>query len=184
MLLSSSNRKYQPYTQLSYFSVVVHLRCLLHHILLLIVYIYFGKTGILFSLSLCSLWWVKIVGYVLARWSCSFVCILHHVIIIIVQTYLKTLNLKMPVRYILSSVRVRLSIFSQLSIIRYMYGAVCFMFTHFPCDDWDNIHFVLLSSSNRKYGLWSIGHETMVCAVCLSIFFWIETSAVNIYKTQ
>ena len=37
MLLSSSNRKYQLYP-LSYFSVVVCLRCLLHHILLLIAY--------------------------------------------------------------------------------------------------------------------------------------------------
>ena len=49
---------------------------------------------------------------------------------------------KMPVRYILSSVWVKLSIFSQ--------------FTHFPCDDWENIHFVLLSSSNRKDELLSI----------------------------
>ena len=36
MLLSSSNRKYPPFSLLSYFSVVVCLRCLLHHILLLI----------------------------------------------------------------------------------------------------------------------------------------------------
>ena len=34
-------------------------------------------------------------------------------------------------------------------------GYVCFQFTHFPCDDWENIYlyFVLLSSSNRKYEL-------------------------------
>ena len=38
MLLSSSNRKYQPYPLLSYFSVPVCLRCLLHHILSLIAY--------------------------------------------------------------------------------------------------------------------------------------------------
>ena len=52
-----------------------------------------GKTGILFSLLLYSLWWVQIFGYVLACRSCSFVCTLHHLIIIIVQTYLRTLNL-------------------------------------------------------------------------------------------
>ena len=40
MLLSSSNRKYPPFPLLSYFSVVVCLRCLLHHILLLIAYIF------------------------------------------------------------------------------------------------------------------------------------------------
>ena len=40
----------------------------------------------LFSLVLCSLWWVQIVGYVLACRSYSFVCTLHHLITIIVQT--------------------------------------------------------------------------------------------------
>ena len=41
-----------------------------------------------------------------------------------------------------------------LSVIHYtIYRAVCFQFTHLPCDDWDNIYFVLLSSSNRKYEL-------------------------------
>ena len=34
-----------------------------------------------------------------------------------------------------------------------IYGAVCFQFTQFPCDDWENIYFVLLSASNRKYEL-------------------------------
>ena len=55
------------------FSVAVCLRCVLHHILLLITYT-FRETGILFSLLLCSLWWVQIFGYVLACRSCSFVC--------------------------------------------------------------------------------------------------------------
>ena len=39
---------------------------------------------------------------------------------------------------ILSSVWVRLRIISPLSIIQC--GAVCFQFTHFSCDDWENIH--------------------------------------------
>ena len=47
------------------------------------------------------------------------------------------------------------------------------------------IYFVLLSSSNRKYVLWTIthclrlGHETMVCGVCLSIF---KCHAYNVYN--
>ena len=57
-----------------------------------LLYIRYRKTGNLFSLFLCSLWWVQIVGYVLACISYSFVCTVHHLIIIIVQTYLKTLN--------------------------------------------------------------------------------------------
>ena len=46
---------------------------------------------------------------------------------------------KMPVRYILSSVWVRLSIFSPLSNIQYV-GLYVFSFSHFPCDDWENIY--------------------------------------------
>ena len=53
-----------------------------------------GKTGNLFSLLLCSLWWVKISGYVLACRSYSFVCTVHHLIIINVQAYLKALSLQ------------------------------------------------------------------------------------------
>ena len=58
-----------------------------------LLHIHSGKTGNLFSLLLCMLWWVQIVGYVLVCRLYSFVCILHHLNIIIVQTYLKTLNL-------------------------------------------------------------------------------------------
>ena len=58
-----------------------------------LLHIHSGKTGKLFSLLLCSLWWVQIIGHVLSWRSYSFVCTLHHLIIIIVQTYLKTLNL-------------------------------------------------------------------------------------------
>ena len=52
-----------------------------------------GKTGNLFSLLLCSLWWVQIFKYVLACRPYSFVCTVHHLIIIIEQIYLKALNL-------------------------------------------------------------------------------------------
>ena len=34
-----------------------------------------------------------------------------------------------------------------------IYGTVCFQFTHLPCDDGENISFVLLSSANQKYEL-------------------------------
>ena len=91
-----------------------------------------GKTGNLFSSLLCSLWWVQIVGYVLPSRSYSFVCTIYHFIIIIVQTYLKTL----------SSVWVRLSRFSQLSIIQSIiqYVRLCVLFTLSPCDDWEAIY--------------------------------------------
>ena len=64
------------------------------------------------------------------------------------QTY------KMPIRYILSGVSKIKHIFSVIHCT--LYGALCFQFTHFPYDDWENIHFVLLSLSNGKYELSSI----------------------------
>ena len=61
-----------------------------------------------------------------------------------------------------------------LQVIYYtLYGAMCFQFTHFPCDDWETVQFVL-SSSNRTAIHLGLGHETMVCAVCLSIFLLIN----------
>ena len=54
-------------------------------------------------------------------------------------------------------------------------------------ETWLYIYFVLLSSSNRKYELLPIvlglGHETMVCAVCLSIFLW-STNNLTVIKTE
>ena len=85
----------------------------------------------------------------------------------------------MPVRYILSSVSKIKHIFS---VIHYtLYGTVCFQFTDFPCDDWENIHFVLLSSSNRKYEL---GNKTMVCAVCLSLFLLVQIMACGLVSAK
>ena len=47
-----------------------------------LLYNHSGKIGNLFSLWLCSLWWVQIVRYVLSWRSYSFICTLHHLIII------------------------------------------------------------------------------------------------------
>ena len=46
---------------------------------------------------------------------------------------------KMPVRYIFVECVSKIS--HILSVIHYtIRGAVCFQFTNFPCDDWENIH--------------------------------------------
>ena len=68
---------------------------------------------------------------------------------------------------------VRLSIISQLSIVQQR--AVCFQFNPFPCGGWENIYMLCLIII-IKSETWTITHclglrhETMVCAVCLSIF--------------
>ena len=60
---------------------------------------------------------------------------------------------KMPVRYILSNVWVRLSIFSPLSIIQYVGVYIFILSISLVMIEITYIYFVLLSSSNRKYEL-------------------------------
>ena len=79
---------------------------------------------------------------------------------------------KMPVRYILSSVWVRLSIFSPLSIIQYV-GLYVFSL---PISLVMIERIYILCLIIIKSEVWitthclGLGHETMVPAVCLSIF--------------
>ena len=161
---------------------------LLHHILSLIAYT-FRETGN-FLLLLGSLWWVQIVEYVLHCRSYSFVCTVHHLIIIIVQKYLKTLNLKMPARYILSTVWVRLSIYSQLSIIQSIihYVGLCVFSLPTPLVKF-KIIYILCLIIIIKSDVWTITHclglgrETMVCAVCISIFLWYIDTYLTCVET-
>ena len=80
---------------------------------------------------------------------------------------------KMSVRYILSSVWVRLSIFSQLSIMQYV--GLCVFSLPVSLVMIERIY-VLCLIIIIKSEVWTVthclglGHETMVCAACLSIF--------------
>ena len=85
---------------------------------------------------------------------------------------------KMPVRYILSSVWVRLSIFSQISIIQYM--RLCVFSLPISLVMIERIYTFCLIIIIINSEVWTITHclglglESMVCAVCLYIFlfFW------------
>ena len=64
-----------------------------------------------------------------------------------------------------------------LLVIHYsICGAVCLQFAQFPRDGWENILFCLIIIIKSE--VWTfihalgLGHETMVCAVCLFIFLW------------
>ena len=85
------------------------------------IYIYPGKTGTLFPLLMGSLWYVQIIGYIMACKSCLFVCLqttLYHSRHYVALS--EGINTKMLVKYMLSSVCLRFSQFSQLSFIWYM----------------------------------------------------------------
>ena len=145
MLLSSSNRKYPPIPLLSYFSVVVCLRCLLHHNLSLIAYKFRENREFVFIIIVQFMMSANIrIRFGLQIILVCFYSAPSH--------YHHRANLSegielciMPVRYILSSVWVRLSISSPLSIIQYV-GLYVFSL---PISH----EIVLLSSSNRKYEL-------------------------------
>ena len=101
------------------------------------------------------------------------------------QTYLRTLNLWNGGQiYFVERVSKIKHIFL---VIRIQYMGLCFFrLTHFPCDDWGITHSFLIIIIKPE--VWTIVHclelcnETMVCAVCLSIFLSIwyltGTSAV------
>ena len=132
------------------FSVVVCLRCLLHHILSLIVYtfrenrefVFIGNVQFMMSANSRIRFGLQIV----------FVCLYitpphcYHYANFIWRHW----TYKMPVRYNLSSVWVRLSIFSQLSIIQYV-GLCVFSLSISLWWLREYIYFIFLSSSNRKY---------------------------------
>ena len=148
-----------------------------------LLHIHSGKTANLFKLLLCSLWWLQIIGYILSWRSYSFVCTLHHLIIIIVQTYLKTLNLYNACQ--IYFVECVIKIMHILSVIHYtIRGVVCFQFTHFLVMI-ERIY-ILCVIIIIKSEVWNIthclglGHETMVCAVCLFVF--LHTYMVIIAK--
>ena len=59
------------------------------------------------------------------------------------------------------------------SITHTIRGALYFQFTHFPCDDWENLY--TLSYYHHQIGVWTITHclglvhETMLCSVSFCI---------------
>ena len=173
MLLSSSNQKYPPFPLWSYFpwlcawDVCYIIFCHLLHIR-------FGKTGNLFPLLLCNLWWVQIFGYVLTCRSHSGLFVQYTISLSsLCKLIWRHWTYKMPVRYILSSVWVRLSIFSTLSIIQYV-GLYVFSLP-ISLVIIERIYILCLIMI-IKSEIWNIthclrlGHETMVPAVCPSIF--------------
>ena len=153
MLLSSSNRKYPPFPLLSYFSVVVYLRCLLHDILSLIAYAFRENREFVFiilvqfmmSANIRIRFGLQVVLVYLYSTSSHY----HHRVNLSEGIKLiKCLSI-----YILCSVWVRLCIFSPLSIIQYVGLYVFSLPISLVMIEGIYIYFVLLSSSNRKYEL-------------------------------
>ena len=120
-----------------------------------ICHIYISETLRSCSNYWCSVYWCSVYG--ICKWSNSLWPAGH---VRLFADYIISLSSlcrltwrhwtnKMLGRYMLPSVS---KIETILSIIFHsLYGAVCLQLTQFSWDDRENVYFILLSSSNRKY---------------------------------
>ena len=174
MLLSSSNRKYPPFPLLSYFPWLCawDVWCVIFTYSTYCKYVP-GKPGICFQYH-CAVYdeckysdtfWLSDCTRLFVQYTISLLSLCK--LIWRHRTY------KMLVRYILSSVWVRLSIFSPLSIIQYVW---LYEFSLPISLVMTEIIYILCLIIIIKSEVWTIthclglGHETMVSTVCLSIF--------------
>ena len=124
---------------LSYFSVVVCLRCLVHHVLSRIAYTFRENWDFVSSL-LCSICPNSRIRYGL---QIVFVCLY-----ITPSHYNHCANLSVDIELMkcMPDIFCRVcKIEHILLVIHYrIYGTVCFQFTQFPRDGWENILFCLI----------------------------------------
>ena len=169
--------------------MVVCLRCLLHHILSLIAYTFRENREFVFIIFYYHFHYCVVCDeckYSDTSWladrtrffvqytiSLSSLC----------KLIWRHWTCKIPVRYILSSVWVRLSIFSPSSTIQYV-GLYVFSL---PISlVMIEIIYILCLIVIIKWEVWTIthclglGHETMVSAVCLSMFLLNRKYAWNV----
>ena len=158
-----------------FFAVVVCLRCLVHHILSLIAYTFRKKTGICFhyycaaydECKYSDTFWLADRSRLFVQYTIS--------ISALCKLIWRHWTYKMPLRYILSSVWVRLSIFSPLSIIQYVGLYVFSLPISVVMIERIYILCLIIIIKSEVWFLThclGLGHETTVSAVCLSIFFW------------
>ena len=154
MLLSSSSRKYQSFPLLSYFSVVVCLRCLLHQILSRISYTFRENWD--FVLIIIVQFMMSANSRIRYDLQIVFVCLYNTP-----SHYHHCANLSVDIElrnacqiYFVECVS---KIEHILLVIHYsMYGVVCFQFTQFPRDGWENILLCLIIIIKSE--VWTIIH--------------------------
>ena len=154
------------------FSVVVILRCLLHHILSLIAYTLWENRNFVFIIVVQFMMSAK--SRIRFGLQIVFVCLY-----ITSSYYHHCANLSEDIERIKCLPDIFVECMSKIkhifSVIHYtIYGAVCFQFTDFHWDDRENIHFVLLSSNRKYYPLfrvrsWNNGMR------CMSLFILMNS---------
>ena len=172
MLLSSSNRKYQSYPLLSYFSVVVCLRCLLHHIMSLIAYTFREKLDLIF---------ITFVQFMMSSnsWMRFGLRIVFVFLYIISSHHHHCANLSEDIELLkcLPDIFCRVCEWDKAYSLSYpLYNIWGCVFAVHPFPLWWLRGYIRCLIIIIKSEVWTIthclglGHETKVCAVCLSIF--------------
>ena len=174
---SASNRKYPPLPLLSYFPVVcvwdgcTTIFCHLLHI-------YLGDTGNLFQLLMLlmfSLWYLQMIGYIMACRSCSFVCRLHH-------HYHNYADLSEGIELIkfLSGTCCRVCVKDWGNSLEYLsYNILGCVSSACPILLWWSWECVLYLIIIIKSEVWisnhclGPGHETIACAVWFTVFLCV-----------
>ena len=172
MLLSSSNRTYQPYPLLSNFSVVVCLKCLLYHILSLIAYTFRENRDCVF---------IIIVQFMMSSNSrirfglqIVFVCLY-----ITSSHYHHRANLSEDIELMkfLSDIFCRVCEWDYAYSLSYpFYDIWGCVFSVYLSPLWWLREYILCLTIIIKSEVWTITHclglrlETVVCAVCIPIF--------------
>ena len=127
-----------------------------------LLHIYPRTAGFMFPIPLRSLCCMEIIGYIIAWRLYFFVCTLHHLIIIIMQIYLKVLNIKMFVQYILFT--MCLSQFYQSFFMQYMFSA-----SHFPVYECEHLCISFYCHHQINHIKWdeNISHLNIFCNIYL-----------------
>ena len=133
------------------FSVGVCLRCLLHHILSLIAYTF--RENRVFVFIIIVQFMMRANSWIRFGLQIVFVCrfVLYTISLSLCKLIWRHWTYKMLVRYILSCMCARLSIFSRLSIIQYVGFCVFSLPITFVMIGRIYILCLILSSSNRRY---------------------------------
>ena len=154
------------------FSVVVCLRCLSHHILLPIAYIFWENREFVFIIIVQFMMSANNrIRFVLKIvFVCSSITPSHYHHCANLSEDIELIN-ACQIYFVECVGKIR----HILSVVHYtIRGAECFQFTHFLCD-WENIYLLYLIII-IKSEVWTIthclglGHETIVCAGCRSVF--------------
>ena len=93
----------------------------------------------------------------------------------------------MPVRYILSSVWVRQGTFSHLSVIQYVRLCVFSLLISLVIIERIYIHCLIIIIKSEVWIITHclrLGHETVVCAVCLSVFLLSDSYVKSTFSTR